>query len=860
MPPSPLLASHTLPGTPPRDASPPPQCNATPSPQDPAATPPQDPAATPPPQEPAATPLPEEPAATPPPEEPAAPPPPQDPAAVPPPQRTVVRRQKPAELTKRKHHKKSAGEGKETPGNTSWIWGTKLVFFSNRKDDYLKMAEKKDAGSFYTKMARLYELKYGMELDDDEDMVPDVPDPDNAEANKVMHHKDSPEDAARLAAHKKLRARIGEWYRRKYSGLLKNNKTAFQELFTGVLDGAPAKPQRPQLLQFYSRKFYDERIKDRYEQTLDARKKRAMFTDEPVPAELALRNEVTKQAFEAETPAFREEVKAALEREYELAVVGWKASLADSPTRTPEEMAVTFENAAYYLQPFVDAIQERFGMCVSLLLCGPIGKRGGVGLSVHAEQTRGLAPMKWPEWDKARFQQVETSMVEWGKECFLEADCCARAVSTSNTSAGAAGPSDSNTPATSVSNAASASAAAAASNCTPADEDMFPDALMGDPSAGGGVSVSGGVETRGSGGGAAGSGGSGSGGGGGAAEASSGGDSARSGPAGGAGSGEGSGGARSTESGGGGAQGGDGELQNEIDTTWKRDDRADWTDELARAHTAFARGKGWGLPWVQCVARFFDFEAAYDYEEPGVQITATGRPKQVKEWLGKGRQWDKPVNLGVLGEQRKKGTFVAAWWDYWVSLQPGDRTVFAGMMSTPQEADWEELSGLRGRNGLLQVMLTLLWWGDAVGDQEDPQAYKDWTLALGDVEWVLTQLQKAKEDDGERADGGRGSRKRRRRANDGEEGSAAKKARKSKSASARTQGKRAPDAGEGRRTRSRFASRVLIERKEEGRTAKERKVAAEGKEKIGEYFCSFAGAGWVGGVEEFKWNLNVHIT
>jgi hypothetical protein len=35
------------------------------------------------------------------------------------------------------------------------------------------------------------------------------------------------------------------------------------------------------------------------------------------------------------------------------------------------------ENAAFYLQPFVDAIQEKFGMCASILLAGPIGICGG---------------------------------------------------------------------------------------------------------------------------------------------------------------------------------------------------------------------------------------------------------------------------------------------------------------------------------------------------------------------------------------------------------------------------------------------------------------------------------------------------
>ena len=37
----------------------------------------------------------------------------------------------------------------------------------------------------------------------------------------------------------------------------------------------------------------------------------------------------------------------------------------------------TLENAAFYIQPFADALQQRFGMCVSVLLAGPMMKHGG---------------------------------------------------------------------------------------------------------------------------------------------------------------------------------------------------------------------------------------------------------------------------------------------------------------------------------------------------------------------------------------------------------------------------------------------------------------------------------------------------
>jgi ABC-type transporter MlaC component len=66
--------------------------------------------------------------------------------------------------------------------------------------------------------------------------------------------------------------------------------------------------------------------------------RRAAFTDDDMPAALKVRNEVTKEVWEEETEAFQQEVKTNLEREYQASLAAWKNSLADSPTKTPEEM------------------------------------------------------------------------------------------------------------------------------------------------------------------------------------------------------------------------------------------------------------------------------------------------------------------------------------------------------------------------------------------------------------------------------------------------------------------------------------------------------------------------------------------
>jgi hypothetical protein len=45
---------------------------------------------------------------------------------------------------------------------------------------------------------------------------------------------------------------------------------------------------------------------------------------------------VTAEIWEEETPAFKQECKLALEREYQAALTAWEVLLADSPTRSAE--------------------------------------------------------------------------------------------------------------------------------------------------------------------------------------------------------------------------------------------------------------------------------------------------------------------------------------------------------------------------------------------------------------------------------------------------------------------------------------------------------------------------------------------
>jgi hypothetical protein len=105
------------------------------------------------------------------------------------------------------------------------------------------------------------------------------------------------------------------------------------------LDSTPPKPQRGRPTHFYSRKFYETRIKEDVENRMASLTRRAVSSGEAPPNRIDVIAKVTAECWDQETPQFREDCELAQEREYQQALKGWEASLADSPTRTPEEIA-----------------------------------------------------------------------------------------------------------------------------------------------------------------------------------------------------------------------------------------------------------------------------------------------------------------------------------------------------------------------------------------------------------------------------------------------------------------------------------------------------------------------------------------
>ncbi|KAJ7721225.1 hypothetical protein B0H14DRAFT_2411712, partial [Mycena olivaceomarginata] len=142
-------------------------------------------------------------------------------------------------------------------------------------------------------------------------------------------------------------------------------------------------------------------------------------------------------------------------------------------------------------------------------------------------------------------------------------------------------------------------------------------------------------------------------------------------------------------------------------------------------------GRGWGLQWALCVQKFLEFEAVWGFTECTYQMAKKNRPGQIGGWLSRGRKWTLPPTLEL---------WVGGWWKWWNGLQPNERvTLENGELSRLEEADWSAMAAMHGKNGILQVMATLGWWGE-VAQKRSAEEKDDWLAAVGDVTWVLGQI------------------------------------------------------------------------------------------------------------------------
>lgn len=175
-------------------------------------------------------------------------------------------------------------------------------------------------------------------------------------------------------------------------------------------------PRRPRIDQFYQSLYYDEKIKEEFEKEWaqyreeeEERRKdaaeEAEFMDgleegkekeelKPIDSfKIAVRNRVVLRMWKEESLEFRQSVKDRLDAHYQSRLKEYEAQTSLKPAETAEEFSAyvfhylpcccltsvyrNLQESSDWLTSMVNTIAVKTGLMASILLCGPMGDRGG---------------------------------------------------------------------------------------------------------------------------------------------------------------------------------------------------------------------------------------------------------------------------------------------------------------------------------------------------------------------------------------------------------------------------------------------------------------------------------------------------
>ncbi|KAI1782807.1 hypothetical protein LXA43DRAFT_846143, partial [Ganoderma leucocontextum] len=164
-------------------------------------------------------------------------------------------------------------------------------------------------------------------------------------------------------------------------------------------------------------------------------------------------------------------------------------------------------------------------------------------------------------------------------------------------------------------------------------------------------------------------------------------------------------------------------LEEEDFPTWVREP---YNHMAAKGYgTNFTRA----LEWWTVVEGGYKFKTSVSFQTSG--LSAEHRPEEVGIWLQILRR-----NLMKSPAIKNEEKYVQAWWGWWGRLQPEWRQRNEGGRPCPGgEGPWDALKK-PGQNGMLMVLLSLVWWKEIATDA----TASEWLAAVRDVGWVLAKM------------------------------------------------------------------------------------------------------------------------
>ncbi|KAI0054724.1 hypothetical protein BV25DRAFT_1843459, partial [Artomyces pyxidatus] len=317
-------------------------------------------------------------------------------------------------------------------GRKGWAQGNMLEFLMSRRAEYDAARDADAAGPFYSKMARLWTVRYDWKLPSEVNPLAEVPSPDDS----VLHDDagqdlDEAELKRREEILKELKHKIGAWYRHHCRKVVSTDSGTNETWATGLLHAAVEPPKRAQPCQFYSRKYYATRVRPTVVTEWAAKvQKNAQDGKPPLTKDdlFAFRMSVTRRLFQFESRDFKKQLQEEIEEEHSHAMDDYHERYVRDPV-TPKQYHLALNSCYMALQPIVDLISRRYGMVAALTFAGPVPSKNGAieAFTVHSGKTYGVHEKSWPEFDNNAHREFCKAFVTFAESCFTSATCRARA-------------------------------------------------------------------------------------------------------------------------------------------------------------------------------------------------------------------------------------------------------------------------------------------------------------------------------------------------------------------------------------------------------------------------------------------------
>ncbi|KAL0069543.1 hypothetical protein AAF712_003201 [Marasmius tenuissimus] len=279
-------------------------------------------------------------------------------------------------------------------GAKEWPKGHKLVML----ESYEGLFHKNHADMF-TAAAKKFCATWGYDL------------------NEVEREKEA---TRRAKFYTKVRKQIAGWASHRWLKK-KTDKEGVEQVIKKMAALTAVRPRRAQARQFYQKNHYNTRVKPSFKPYWKEARKSLGASDR-----LAEMNSFTDKKWAEEDDAFKEQVRAEIEAEYQEKLGRYKERISwEGNTKGYSE---SWKNAGRILPTIADSIGGLFGAGAAIILYGP-GSDGEISvLSVSSYIPESQMTMGVRDFDEDGMNKTHAIFQKYAEACFSQEVCASRIV------------------------------------------------------------------------------------------------------------------------------------------------------------------------------------------------------------------------------------------------------------------------------------------------------------------------------------------------------------------------------------------------------------------------------------------------